>query len=126
MSGTSWARMANNAFERQRILVEPGDNEEIAKSLPRTGWVLRQIALSDWGSDWLHLELDEPITYQGSSYPECLIRSRWVGRSIGAEPVSVFLLLDPKRNLSKTSPWSSRDFSFVDWAMAKEIGSADG
>jgi hypothetical protein len=88
--------------------------------------VLRQIALSDWGAEWLHVKLDEPITYHGSSHSDCLIRSRWVGRSIGSEPVSVFLLLDPNGNLSKSSQWSSNDFNFVDWAMAKQIGSVDG
>ncbi len=101
-------------------------NESFAAYLPRTGTVVRQIALEDWGSDWLVLQLHEPFHYQlgsldtgfrGVVIRDFIIRSRLVGYPIGGDQTSVFLLIDPDRVLSKKQEFTSRDFIHICWGM---------
>lgn len=103
----------------RRIIIAAGENIELAARLPTSGRVLGQAALADWGSDWLHLRLDDPITYASRSYSECLVRSRELKRPIDSAGVSVFLLFEREAKLSEPPPWSSGDFYIADWATAK-------
>jgi hypothetical protein len=108
-----------------QLTVGYGDhNDAFAVYLPRTGTVVRQIALEDWGSDWLILQLVDPFDYQlGSLHTgfravvitHFLIRSRWDGCPIGARQTSVFLLLDPDRLLETKHTFRSTDFLHICW-----------
>ncbi|MGA7273689.1 MAG: hypothetical protein WBX14_02490, partial [Candidatus Udaeobacter sp.] len=46
------------------FIVSDPDSSNFAAFLPRTGTALRQIALEDWGSDWLVLRLNNSFEYQ--------------------------------------------------------------
>jgi len=101
-------------------------NESFAAYLPRTGTVVRQITLEDWGSDWLVLELHEPFEYQLGSLDtgfraaritHFLVRSRWAGHAIGTQQTSVFLLLDTDHALESKEQFHSTDFIHICWGM---------
>jgi hypothetical protein len=101
-------------------------NESFAAYLPRTGTVVRQITLEDWGGDWLVLQLHEPFEYQlgsldagfrGTTVTRFLVRSRWAGHVIGAQQTSVFLLLDFDQMLDTREQFRSADFLHVCWGM---------
>ncbi len=101
-------------------------NESFAPYLPRTGTVVRQIALGDWGSDWLVLQLHEPFDYQlgsldtgfrGVVVTDFAVRSRLVGYPIGRHRTSVFLLIDSDQMLSKKREFTSKDFIHICWGM---------
>jgi len=109
------------------LAVGYGDqNESFAAYLPRTGTVVRQIPLEDWGSDWLVLHLDEPFEYQlgsldtgfrATAVTHFLVRSRWAGHAIGAQQTSVFLLVDADHALDTKQQFRSTDFIHVCWGM---------
>jgi hypothetical protein len=108
------------------LTVGSSDNQEFAAYLPRKGTVIRQIALEDWGSDWLVLRLDEPFEYQLGSLDtgfrvaritHFVVRSRLLGHPIGAQPTSVFLLLDADHVFDTKEQFCSADFLHVTWAM---------
>jgi len=44
--------------------VTDADNSTFAVYLPRTGTAVRQIAVQDWGKDWLVLQLHDAFEYQ--------------------------------------------------------------
>jgi hypothetical protein len=101
-------------------------NESFASYLPRTGSVVRQITLDDWGADWLVLRLHEPFNYQLGSLDAGLrvahithfvVRSRWHGHPIGARQTSVFLLLDADCALEKEQDYCSADFIHICWGI---------
>jgi hypothetical protein len=101
-------------------------NESFAAYLPRTGRVVRQITLEDWGSDWLVLRLDEPFEYQlgsldtgfrATAVTHFLVRSRWAGHAIGVQQTSVFLLVDGDHVLDAKQQFRSTDFIHVCWGM---------
>ena len=101
-------------------------NESFAPYLPRTGTVVRQIALEDWGNDWLVLQLREPFDYQlgsldtgfrGIVITDFIVRSRLVGYPIGGDRTAVFLLIDPDHVLTKKQEFTSRDFIHICWGM---------
>ena len=101
-------------------------NDAFAAHLPRTGAVVRQIAIDDWGSDWLLLHLNEPFEYQLGSLDtgfralavtHFLVRSRWAGSPIGGQQTSVFLLIDPDRVFETKQHYSSADFIHICWGM---------
>jgi hypothetical protein len=102
------------------------DNTTFAAYLPRSGTAVRQIALEDWGSDWLVLQLHDPFDYQlgslntgfrGIRITQLIVRSRCVGRPIGPQPTSVFVLLDPDHLLDAKQRFRSADFIHITWAM---------
>jgi hypothetical protein len=101
-------------------------NESSSAYLPRSGTVVRQIALEDWGDDWLVLQLHEPFDYQLGSLEtgfrifritHLIVRSRWVGHAIGVQKTSVFLLLDTDHVLDTKEQFRSTDFLHVAWGM---------
>ena len=101
-------------------------NEGFAAYLPRTGIVVRQITLKDWGSDWLVLQLRDPFDYQFGSLAagfrvitvtHFLVRSRWAGHAIGARQTSVFLLLDGNHVLDTKQQFRSTDFIHICWGI---------
>jgi hypothetical protein len=108
--------------------LEVGDaeNQSFATYLPRAGKVVRQIALDDWGTDWLVLQLHEPFEYQlgsldtgfrVSAITHFVVRSRLLGHPIGAQRTSVFLLLDADHLLDTKQQFRSTDFIHISWAM---------
>ena len=101
-------------------------NESFAAYLPRTGTVVRQITLEDWGCDWLVLQLHEPFEYQlgsldtgfrATTVTHFLVRSRWAGHALGAQQTSVFLLLDADHVLDTKQQVRSTDFIHACWGM---------
>ncbi len=101
-------------------------NESFARHLPRSGTVACQVALEDWGRDWLVLRLHEPFEYQlgsldtgfrAATITHFLVRSRWPGHAIGAQQTSVFLLLDPDHALDAKEQLRSTDFVHICWAI---------
>jgi hypothetical protein len=101
-------------------------HESFAAYLPRTGMVVRQITLEDWGSDWLVLQLHEPFEYQlggldtgfrSARITHFLVRSRWAGYVIGAQQTSVFLLLDADHVLETRQQFRSTDFTHICWGI---------
>ena len=108
------------------LVVGDSDDHSFAAYLPRTGTVVRQIALDDWGTDWLALQLHEPFEYQlgsldtgfrGVVITDFIVRSRLVGYPIGGDRTSVFVLIDPDHILSKKEQFTSRDFIHICWGM---------
>jgi hypothetical protein len=108
------------------LVVGDADNRSFAAYLPRAGRVVRQIALDDWGTDWLVLQLHEPFEYQLGSLDtgfrvsvitHFVVRSRLLGHPIGAQRTSVFLLLDADHVLDTKQQFRSTDFIHISWAM---------
>jgi hypothetical protein len=115
------------------FVVTDSDNSSFAAFLPRTGTAVRQIALEDWGSDWLVLRLHNPFEYQLGSLDtgfravqveHFIVRSRWVGHPIGSQSTSVFVLLDTEQLLDNSEVFRSADFLHVTWAFISRIGSS--
>ena len=102
---------------RRVTLLRGGESEGFDRYFPRKARVRRQLALDDWGSDWLVLDLEEPFDFETIRVEYCLVRARWYGNPIGSEPCAVFVLFDPKGVLDSKSQWSSADFYFVAWGM---------
>jgi len=49
----------------QQITVEYFDqNEDFKTLLPRSGHIVQELSLTDWGSGWKLIDLDEPFDYQ--------------------------------------------------------------
>ena len=103
------------------VLKPAGENRIFDAALPRRGILTRQIALDDWGSDWLVLEFKEPLCYKGRSYSCVLIRAKWIGTPIGKEFCPVFVLLDGEAALTKMGSWSSAEFQFESWAEVELV-----
>jgi hypothetical protein len=103
------------------VLKGSGENTHFDSHLPREGTVTRQIALKDWGADWLVLKFDEPFPYQFISVAHCLIRARWAGCPIGSDFCPVFVLTDPHNVLRTKRSWTSKDFNFDSWGEAVVI-----
>ena len=102
------------------VTVSYGDhNIAFERILPRDGKVCRQIALKDWGADWLVVELNEPIEYAGQSLQKILVRARWLGCPIGSEFALVFLLLDSRNAIDTQDEWVAADFDFACWAQVQ-------
>ena len=115
------------------FIVADSDNSSFAAFLPRTGTAVRQIALEDWGSDWLVLRLHNPFEYQLGSLDtgfravqieQFIIRSRWVGQPIGPQSTSVFVLLDADQLLNTNEVFRSADFLHITWAMISRVDSS--
>ena len=101
-------------------------NDSFAAYLPRTAKVVPQIALEDWSSDWLALQLHQPFEYQlgsldtgfrAATITHFLVRSRWAGHAIGAHQTSVFLLLDADHAIETKQQFRSTDFTHICWGM---------
>jgi hypothetical protein len=104
-----------------------------AAFLPPTGTAVRQIALEDWGSDWLVLRLHNPFEYQLGSLEtgfravrieHFIVRSRWAGHPIGSHSTSVFVLLDIDQLLDTKELFRSADFLHVTWALISHVDSS--
>jgi hypothetical protein len=114
----------------QEITVEYFDqNESFKHLLPRSGRIVRDVSLEDWGAGWHLLELDKPFDYQHKfadpyvlrelHITHFLVKSRWEGFDVGGiEPTSVFLLLVPDPSILERSNISGKDFIHVCWGMA--------
>lgn len=89
-----------------------GENTTIDAELPRSGYFTLQIALSDWGTDWLVFTFEQAASF--GTY--CLIRARWNGCPIGSAHCPVFMLTDLSGALERSPAWTSGDFQFVSWA----------
>lgn len=98
------------------ILKPCGENMSFDVSLPRSGVLTRQIALDDWGTDWLVMIFHEPLPYDGAHLPYCLVRARWSGCPVGSEFCPVFVLTDTHGAIKQKDHWGSSDFQFVSWA----------
>jgi hypothetical protein len=100
-------------------------NETFAKSIPKHGLigrVARQLSLRDWGDDWLVLTLTSPFDYEGHSYQQIVVKSRWKDHHLGgASETSVFILLCSDPNVLCKSVPESADFNFVAWGMAESM-----
>ena len=122
----------------QKITVEYFDqNESFKHLLPRSGRVVREVSLEDWGAGWYLLELDEPFDYQhkvaepymfrGMRISHLLIKSRWEGFEVGGdEPISIFVLLVPDLAALEKGNISSKDFIHVCWGIAHPTKSNNG
>ena len=97
---------------RQAKLMPAGENIDLDAHLPRDGVFSQQLALSDWGTDWLVLTLNEPCPF-GSYF---IVRARWLNHPIGSEFCPVFVLTDPQNSLKGKQQWASADFDFTSWA----------
>ena len=115
------------------FIVTDSDNSSFGAFLPRTGTAVRQIALEDWGSDWLVLRLHNPFEYQLGSLDtgfcavrieHFVVRSRWAGHPIGSESTSVFVLLDTDQLLCTNEIFRSADFLHVTWALISRVDSS--
>ena len=106
-----------------RVRLEYFDqNEAFAAVLPRLGTVVRDLTLSDWGSGWSLISLDQPFEYEGRRRGHVLIRSRWEGHAVGdREPTSVFILLARDGKILDGPAMSSEDFEHVAWGMARAV-----
>ena len=100
---------------RRAQLLPAGENASFDAQLPRWGNLTRQVALNDWGTDWLVFTCEEPAPF--GAY--CLLRARWHGHPIGSDFCPVFVLTDESESLSKKVGWLSKDFQFVSWAEVR-------
>jgi hypothetical protein len=110
-----------------RLRVEYADqSESFAAFMPFCGTVRRQVAIHDWGSDWLVLQLDDPFVYQTFSQPQgyrghrvshILVRSRWAGCPVGGTQTSVFVLLDLHHVLDEHRVYVAADFFLACWGI---------
>ena len=99
-------------------------NESFAAYLPRTGTVVRQITLEDWGGDWLVLQLHEPFEYQLGS-----LEAGFSGTTV---TTSLFVpagrgMLSVRSRLPFFSFWisikcSTRESSFVAQISFRSVG----
>ncbi len=106
----------------QEITVEYFDqNGSFKHLLPRSGRIVREASLEDWGAGWYLLELVEPFDYQHKiaepyvfrelHITHFLIKSRWEGFDIGgSEPACVFVLLVPGASILEGGNISGKDF----------------
>lgn len=110
-------------------------NESFARCLPRTGEVRGQYSSTEGADNWFLVHLDELISYQleAPTPPKwelieteyLLIRSRWLGKDIGAaEPVSVFLLLVRPSQLPLTGPLKIESYIHAAWGMCSALNVA--
>lgn len=106
---------------RRAVLKPSGENIELDQHLPRRGSLSRQVALADWGDDWLVMVFDTAFEYGGCSVSYCLIRARWVGCPIGSDFCPVFVLTDNHDSLSSRASWTSKDFQFVSWGEVQVL-----
>lgn len=107
---------------RSAELQPVGENIVLDDWLPRQSTLTRQIALEDWGIDWLVLQFDEPIEYMNRRYDYSIIRARWFGVPVGSDFCPVFLLLDKDRVLDERDIYSSSQFQFVSWGKVVLVG----
>lgn len=106
-------------LSKRVVLRGSGENVTFDALLPRAGVLVRQIALEDWGRDWLVLQFDNHFGYDGSRVDYCLVRARWLGVPIGSEFCPVFVLTDKERALNASEHWHSSEFQFVDWGSVE-------
>lgn len=98
------------------------ENRVLDALLPRQGTLTRQIALDDWGTDWLVLEINEPILYDNYSHEYLIIRARWAGVPIGSDFCPVFVLLDQDKILDQRTSYASSQFQFESWGKVVLVG----
>ena len=122
----------------QELTVEYFDqNESFKPLLPRSGRLVREVSLEDWGAGWYLLELNEPFDYQHKvaepfvfrqlRITHFLIKSRWEGFDIGgSEPTSIFVLVVPEITVLERGNISGKDFIHVCWGMVYPTKSNNG
>ena len=96
-------------------------NDEFGALLPVTGTVSAAPPPSDSEHPWFVVELDDPLTYQGQTYRELLIASRWKGFAVdGRAPTSVFVLLVPP-SATLAPGFAVRELPHVAWGMWQRV-----
>ena len=117
------ARNASGTYDYTHVLgrlaklLPGGESTSFDALLPVHGTLSRQVALEDWGSDWLVLSLEQSLCVGGNEYHHVLVRSRWAGVPIGVMPCSVFVLLDPRGAALKGVLLRSSDFEQAPWSQ---------
>jgi hypothetical protein len=100
-------------------------NETFARAVPTSGLVgkvVHTVALTDWGDNWLLLDLEESFTYNNCEHTQVLVRSRWEGHAVGdSEPTSVFILLISDPHVLQRRAVTSQDFEWAAWGMAERL-----
>jgi hypothetical protein len=108
-----------------RIRLSDFENTAVASAVPSggvCGTVVRRLALTDWGDNWLLLQLDDPFEYHGRVQQQVLIRSRLVDYELGRDPwTSVFVLLVPSSAVLDKPAHTSKDFEHATWASASTL-----
>ncbi len=92
-------------------------NDSFGSLLPVRGSLSPAPQPKDSQHRWFVLNLDSPLHYQGDTYCELLIASRWNGYAIeGDEPTSVFVLLIP--HSTKLAPgFAVQELPHIAWGM---------
>jgi hypothetical protein len=108
-----------------RIRLSDFENTAVASAVPSAGLcgtAVRRVALTDWGDNWLLLQLDSPLEYHGQYHERVLVRSRWQGYDVGGpDATSVFVLLIPDAAVLDRPAHTSQDFEHVSWANATTL-----
>jgi len=114
----------------ERIRIEYADqNEAFTPLLPRSGVVERGYSDREGNTDWCLVTLDEPFDFQlkiGEPFrfrlahiAQLLIRSRWVGCTIGdKEPTPVFVLLVDDTQVPVQDPFDMALYVHIAWGTA--------
>ncbi len=108
------------------VLKYTDQNEGFARLLPRTGTIIETLHSTSDDTDWVHIELDEPLDYQMSQPLEfpvkivhcasLLIRSRVSAQEIGRDQeVDVFVRLVPDERQIHAESFDAVSFPFVAW-----------
>jgi hypothetical protein len=111
------------------VLTEYEGRQLFNEQLPLSGTIERRCRSKD-GQYWSLVSLDVPFDYQlqddqtkvfrGFEVKRLLIRSRWVGYSVGdPEPTSVFVLIAGDEQLYERESIDPQDFYFDAWAMCE-------
>jgi hypothetical protein len=111
----------SNILGHSAELQPAGEHMRLDPLLPRRGILSSQIALEDWGPDWLVFHFDEPLEYDRAVHPYVLVRARWVNVPIGSVFCPVFILFDRGGSLVARDSWSSTDFQFESWGKLELI-----
>jgi hypothetical protein len=100
-------------------------NEEFGRAFPLNGMdgtAVRRLTLSDWGDDWYLVELERTFEYKGTPHDCVLVRSRWLGKSLGGNAMTpVFILLLRDRTALDKSIAESKDFDQAAWGIATTL-----
>ena len=108
-----------------RIRLSDFESRSITQAVPSNGLcgtVVRRLTLTDWGDNWLLLDLGTPFEYHGRLQQQVLVRSRLLNYELGRDPwTSVFMLLVLDAATLDKPTHTSQDFEHVSWANANAL-----
>jgi hypothetical protein len=108
-----------------RIRLSNFESIAVAQAMPAAGLygtVVRRLTLTDWGDEWLLLQLESSFEFHGRPQQQVLIRSRLVDYDLARDAwTSTFLLLVPKPSVLDKATHTSQDFEHVSWATASTL-----